>query len=438
MVEQSLPTDEMFFARERQLSAIPQQQRLAIVEGWKLNAARDSGLFSVITRKVTEIGNLPGSEAQKLRAQRRDVFERKLDHLVGKLVPHATEYPCIGEDMFNIDEFNEGLHAQEAQSLMLPSTVSPDELRNMARLRYVFESELYDNIVVGYVNEVQNLWRQGAIPQGKLFCVLRDGRVFYAAAKGLAEDDESRKIQPTTINQGFINRAVAAALAERREDVDYASELRISPDEALEYIEQLGIIARNTVPLTIFLDTGSIGSTVKAIKEGIKNRGKVTAIYLTAENPYIPAYVPYLESNSWFFDKNNPRQGVMQNIVRDYAEDHVGSFCYRPEEFTRKSKRGRLVFSTKLPNIATSILSWTSLQAARDTGAVHGRMEQVNDPIAKDLPRISLEFLYDWWKGSVLDAFVPNIAFTHWPIWDKKDDLIGNWPPDILEDLGLS
>ncbi|EKE25645.1 MAG: hypothetical protein ACD_5C00083G0003 [uncultured bacterium] len=65
-------------------------------------------------------------------------------------------------------------------------------------------------------------------------------------------------------------------------------------------------------------------------------------------------------------------------------------------------------------------------------------MGQVNDPTAKDLPRTSLEFLYDWWKKSVQDASVPNISFTHWPIWDKKDDIIGNWPPDILEDLGLS
>jgi hypothetical protein len=271
--------------------------------------------------------------------------------------------------------------------------------------------------------------------------MLRDGAVFLAALAGLASHDDACRApyRSGKIKASHINRAVIAAISSDPLAVDYSGEVKITKDAALAYLAQHGVLVENggNTPLTIFLDTGSVGSLLQAMKHAIGERGRIGALYLMAENPHIPAYVPYVATGSWRIRPEDPVTRQKQQLVRDYAEDHFGSYCYRVEELTSRHGSSRLMAAIHLPNPATTLLTWVSFQAARDTGALHGRMRAAGDRTVETLPRMALDYLYAWWTHTVKDVSIPNIAFTDWPAWPENARIIHQWRMDTLEDLAL-
>lgn len=442
MIEARDFTREQLIEYGAHSSAFSVEHRVAIVENWYLRAARNQRLFEWI-EDACEGLHQESPQVNMLRSFKKSAFENKLRKVADKVATTGTfEYPTTSEYMFSADRLNKGLQDSDEDDLCLPTVISKEELINLARLRYASESRVLDNVIVGYTDKVLGLWLSGEIPPANLQCVLRDGRIFYASICGLLEESRGRKGLsglPGTIDSSHLNRAVGFAIATNKQEIDYEGKPGITSEVALGYLEEQGIVGSSstTAPLTIFLDSGSLGSVLKATKEGIGDRGKIAAIYLTAENPNIPAYIPFIETGTWYTDPGNPLLSRKQQIVRDYTEDHFGVYCHRPEEIWVNPRNDKFTLPVKLPNLASTILSWTSYQAAKDVGALFGLMNSLNDQSKDVLPAKSLDFLYAWWTKSVADPSFPNIAFTNWPKWSGGDSIIRSWRPGILEDLGL-
>lgn len=450
----------------------PRSVRLGEFERGKLNVAQNPDAFSVVEETFENITNqLPGEVRQHL-SFRRKKFEEKLSHLVSK-VTHGEpiEYSYVGEEFIKPQDVNYGFEEEPGfpgdpgvieagrEELVLPDMITPEELFQLGRLKYITEAYGLGPIIAGYSKEMMDIWQKNAGTQrSNLGFILRDSRIAYGAAKGISRQDPqySHVQEFGKIYSAFINSAMADPIVNDTQD-DAASMIYtknrqgFSKEEVISYLQDIGILSHFDEPFNLLADTASMGTIpifLHQAREKTGLKGKFALVTLAGGwqgNPLIPNYVRYLASGKWTVDPKREDPIVLKKseIVHTYAENSFAGFTKRPERFTfsnsgKKPGRGRAALELSEYNVATSLLAWTSWSAGNDIGEAYGMMSREESGIIDEMPHQALEVLWSLWTHSV-EGDAPNIAFCPWrPRHSGRDAILARWDNTMLEDIGLN
>lgn len=467
IMESKAPDPNMVLQLASEQGNRPKTVRVAEFEKSRLEAAQDDETVREITAIFAELNRILPPEFKEFQDHKRNAFLVKLQAVIEKMGNLEFDFPFVGELFMSPNEINNGspdgsfigVIDSGRPDLVLPSKISKEDLYKLASLKYLIEAYGIGHIVSGYARSLIDFCKDGTLGDvSSIHFILRDGRIAHASLLAMANTYPellSAELR-NKIRTSYINSAMADPLvSEPGQDIPgmiyTKNQSAISKEQAIDFFKEIGILQQSEAGLILLADTAAMGTipiTLDKARQLVNDPFRMAMVTLAGGwqgNPLIPNFTRFLASGKWIADPGSEDPVVLKKceIIHTYAENNFSGYSRRPEQLLeRKNARGytKLVPPVEPFNDATSLLAWTSLQAAKDNGELHGLLLSKGEEVIGELPVRSLDFFWRLWiASSEVDSIIPNVAFCAFMTEHSGyDGIMARWHEGILEDIDLN